>query len=458
MPAVSALGNQRPLGYRQRMNEHRTGYSRYVLVVLLFGYALNSFDRSILSLLLEPIRQEFGVSDSQLGLLSGLAFAAFYSTLAIPIAVLADRWHRRNVLVLSVLIWTLMTALCGWAGSFAALLLARIGVGIGEAGANPSSHSLIAEYFPPERRATALGIYALGAPAGAMLAGLAGGWGSENLGWRGTMMLAGAPGLLLVPLLLLTVAEPAKRAREITERPDMVPLREVLQFLWSRPSFRHLCLACSLHSVAMYGASSFIPAYLSRSHGWSGGEVGQLVAMIGMAGLAGTFLGGVLSDRLGTRHREPRWQLWLPGIATLAVTPLQLVCYLGDGAAMTTAFLLSGFLSLVFFGPSFATVQALAASRMRAVAAAVLLFSKAIIGMGTGPLLVGFASDLLAPVAQSHSLRLALLLVPLFNVWAGVHFFRAAQYFRDDLARGATAPPLPAPAAGPVSLSRSRAG
>jgi MFS family permease len=397
------------------------------------------------------------VSDAQLGLLTGLAFAAFYSTLAIPIAVLADRWHRRNVLMLSVLLWTLMTALCGLAGSFAALVLARIGVGIGEAGANPASHSLIAEYFPLDRRATALGIYALGAPAGAMLAGLAGGWGGEHLGWRGTLLLAGAPGLLLVPLLL-TVAEPAKVARATPKQTDTVPLRDVLHFLWSRPSFRHLCLACSLHSVAMYGAASFIPAYLARSHGWSGVQAGQLVAMIGLAGLAGTFLGGLLSDRLGARQREPRWQLWLPGIATLAVTPFQVVCYLGDGAAMTTAFVLSGLLSLIFFGPSYATVQALAAPQMRAVAAAVLLFSKAIIGMGTGPLLVGFASDLLAPVAQSNSLRAALLLVPLFNVWAGVHFFRAARHFRDDLARGDAGPPHEIPISGSVSLSRSRAG
>ncbi len=436
------------------MNRVRPGYSHYVLAVLLAGYVLNSLDRSILSLLLEPIRREFGASDTQLGLLSGLAFAAFYSTLAIPVAVLADRWHRRNVLVLSVLLWTFMTAMCGLAGSFLALLLARIGVAIGESGANPASHSLIAEYFSADRRATALGTYALGASVGTMLAGLVGGWGGEHLGWRGTMLLAAAPGVLLVPLLL-TVAEPQRALPREASTRTALPLREVLRFLWARPSFRHLCLACALHAVAMYGASSFIPAYLARSHGWSGREIGQLVAMIGLAGLAGTFLGGLLTDRLGARHQEPRWQLWLPGAATLLVVPVQVLCYLGSGTAMVIAFLCSSLLSLVFFGPSYATVQALAAPQMRAVAAAVLLFSKAMIGMGTGPLLVGLASDALSPLAQSGSLRLGLLLVPLFNLWAGIHFFRAGRHLRADLAR------TDAPGDSPqelAMLSRSRAG
>jgi predicted MFS family arabinose efflux permease len=207
----------------------------------------------------------------------------------------------------------------------------------------------------------------------------------------------------------------------------------------------------------MYGAQSFIPAYLTRSHGWNGNEVGQLIAMLGLAGLAGTFLGGLLTDRLGARRREPRWQLWLPGAATLAVVPEQVLCYLGNGSAMVVAFLFSSLLSLVFFGPSYATVQALAAPQMRAVAAAVLLFSKAMIGMGTGPLLIGLASDALAPIAQASSLRLGLLLVPLFNLWAGFHFFRAGRHLRADLAR-TDAPGDLSQGSLAAILNRSRAG
>ena len=428
----------------QRAGDFGTGYSRYVLAVLLFGYALNSFDRSILSLLLEPIRAEFGVSDTQLGLLTGLAFAAFFSTLAIPIAALADRWHRRNVLALAVLMWTLMTALCGLAGSFAALLLARMGVAVGEAGGNPPSHSLLADYFPPERRATALGIYALGAPAGSMLAGLFGGWGSENLGWRGTLVMAGAPGLLLVPLLFFPGAEPGRPASPAAAAPPAAPpLPAALWFLWSQLSYRHLCLGSALHSLSMYAASSFIPAYLARSHGWEPGSAGKLVAMIGLAGLLGAFLGGYVTDRLRKLTGDVRWQLWLPGLATLACAPVQVLCYLGSGVPMVIAFMFSSLLSMIFFGPAFATAQSLAQPRMRAVAAAVLMFSTAMIGMGFGPLLVGIASDQLAPALQQHSLRFGLLIVPLVNLWAAVHFFRATRHLGTDLARATDAAATP---------------
>lgn len=419
------------------MNAARPGYRGYVLAVLLAGYTLNSFDRSVLNLLLEPIRLEFGVSDTQLGLLSGLAFAAFYATLSIPIARLSDRWNRRNVLALSILLWTVMTALCGVAASFAMLLLARMGVAIGQSGASPTSHSLIADYFPAERRATALGIYTLGAAAGSMLAGLFGGWGAANLGWRSTLLFAAAPGLLLVPLLFLTVAEPA-RTPHPGEGASAVPsLRSAAAFLWSKRSFRHLCLACALHSLAMYASASFNPSYLSRTHGWSGSTIGALVATLGLTGLIGTFLGGFVADRMDERRRDARWLMWVPGIATLCVIPVQLVVYLGAGAPMVAAFLFSSLLSLVYFGPSYATVQALARPRMRAVAASLLLSSKAIIGMGLGPLLVGLVSDALAPTVGTQSLRMGLVLVPVFNLWAVAHFFIGARYLREDLQRPA---------------------
>lgn len=409
------------------------GYSRYVLTLLLLAYTLNSFDRSILALLLEPIGREFGASDTQLGLLSGLAFGLVYSTLAIPIAALADRWHRRNVLVLSIVLWSVMTSLCGLAAGFCTLLLARIGVAAGQSGNNPASHSLIASYFPAEGRATALGILALGAPAGAMLAGWFGGWGSEQLGWRTTIMLAGVPGMLLAPLLLFTVAEPPL-PRAQSGNASAPALRSTVNALWNQPTFRHLCIASALHSLSMYAASSFNPAYLARSHDWDGGQIGALIALAGAAGLTGALLGGVLTDRLG-RRGEVRWQLWVPAVATLCVTPVQIVAYLGSGPLMVAALLASSLLSLMFFGPSYATAQALATPRTRSVAASVLLFSKAIIGMGLGPLLVGTTSDLLGPVAREDSLRFGLLLVPLFNIWAAMHFFHAARHLRADLSQ-----------------------
>jgi predicted MFS family arabinose efflux permease len=417
----------------------KPAYGRYVLAVLLLAYMLNSFDRSILAQLLVPIGREFNASDTQLGLLSGLAFGLFYSTLAIPVAALADRWSRRNVLLLSMGLWTLMTSLCGLASSFLLLLLARTGVAIGQSGNNPASHSLLASYFPPQRRASALGIVALGAPAGALLAGLFGGWGSEALGWRHTIIVAGLPGLVLVPLMLFTVREPP--LPPVTPTTPAPPLRQTFATLWSLTAFRHLCIASALHSLSMYAASSFNPSFLSRSHGWDGGQIGQLTALAGIAGLAGALFGGLVTDRLGTRRGEARWQLWVPAVATLAVAPVQVVAYLGSGSLMVAALLASSMLSLVFFGPSYATAQALATPRTRAVAASLLLFSKALIGMGLGPLLVGTASDLLAPLAQEHSLRLGLLLVPAFNVWAALHFFHAARHIRTDIAAPAAAVP-----------------
>jgi len=429
------------------MFELRPRYRNYVLCVLMFGYVLNSFDRSILGILLEPIKLEFGVSDMYLGLLSGIAFAAFYATLGMPIAYWADRSNRRNVLALAILVWSAMTALCGLAASFLILVLARIGTAIGEAGGSPPSHSLIADYFSAERRGTALSIYALGAPAGAMLGGLLGGLGNELFGWRVTFILAGVPGLLLAPLVLATIVEPRAAAQRAARRaatagetrcdassPLAPPFREVIRFLSQRPSFRHLCFACALHAMALYGAGTFNAAFLIRSHGWGTADVGALLALMGAFDLAGTLLGGVLADRLSTQQRESRWYMWVPAAATLLLVPFQVAAYLSAGTAVVVAcFALGGFLGAVFFGPSFATAQALAAVRMRAVVASVLIFVKTMIGLGIGPLLIGRASDLLMPAAGQHSLRYALLLCGLFNIWSALHFVLGAAHLRADL-------------------------
>lgn len=414
-------------------------YRNYVLGVLLAGYLLNSFDRSILSLLLEPIKAEFALADVQLGLLGGLAFAAFYSTFGIPVALWADRSSRRNVLALSVFVWSATTILCGFAASFLMLALARIGTAIGEAGGNPTSQSLISGFFPPERRATALGLFALGAPAGSMLAGLLGGLGSDTLGWRMTFVLAGLPGMLLAPLIFFTVMEPRTSAHGVSRLAQASgsspSFRYVFASLWQRPSFRHLCLGCALHAVALYGAVTFNAPFLSRSHGWTGTEIGKLVALIGAFGMAGTFFGGFIADRLSIRYREQRWSLWVPALASLALPPVQLVCYLSDRTGqIIAAFCVSGLLGTIFFGPSFAMTQALAPERMRAVAASVLIFVKTMIGMGLGPLLIGAMSDRLVAASGDHSLRYALLTAAVCNLWSSVHFMLAARTLRADVA------------------------
>lgn len=407
--------------------------SSYMLVLLTAGYVLNSLDRSIMGVLLEPIGREFGASDTQLGLLTGLAFAAFYSVVGIPIAAWADRSSRRTVIGVSMVVWSIATICCGLAVSFVLLLLARIGTAIGEAGGTPPSHSLISDHFPTNRRATALAIYSLGAPLGATLAGLWGGFGNEWLGWRWTLILAGVPGLLLAPLILLTIAEPPRSDSQ--PRSDLAAaFTSTARHLGTRRSFRHLFLACALHNIAIHSTSTFNATFLIRSHAWDTSDAGQLIAVLGICAALGTLLGGVLADRASHRFGDERWLLWVPAWATLAAIPLQVAAYLAPGTAQVSVLLpAAAMLSMIFFGPAFAVGQSLAAPHMRAVTTSVLLFGMAMIGHGLGPLTVGLISDQLTPVVHQHALRYALLLAPAINLWSVAHFFLAARSLRQEL-------------------------
>jgi MFS family permease len=329
-----------------------------------------------------------------------------------------------------------MTLLCGLAPTFFMLLLARAGTAVGEAGGSPPSHSLISDYFTAARRGTAMSVFALGAPAGAVLSGLLGGIGNEMFGWRATLVLAGIPGLLLAPLVLFTVTEPRSIVTAGVPKAGspVFTLREVAAFLWQRRSFRHLCCATALHSLVIYGTTIFNAPFLARSHQWNSTDIGKLVALTGVVGMFGTFAGGLLADRCSARRSDQRWYLWVCGLATLLMAPFEWIAYLGlQPPTVVIALSLCGLLGMAFFGPVFATTQALAPPGMRAVAAAVLIFVQTMIGLGLGPLLVGGISDMLQPVVGAQSLRYALLVPAVFNCWAAVHFFLGARYLRDDL-------------------------
>lgn len=413
-------------------------YRNYALAVLFMGYVVNFIDRSILAILLEPIKLDLELNDTQLGLLGGLAFALFYTTLGIPIAALADRWSRVKILSIAMIIWSGMTALCGMAQSFLMLLAARIGVGVGEAGASPPSHSLISDYFPIEKRATALSIYALGIPFGSMIGNLVGGWGAEELGWRHTFVLVGLPGILIALFIWFTLREPPRGMADAAMAPSTSqaapPVKQVLGLLWQRVSFRHLSVAAGLHSFVGYGAGTWNAPFLIRSHEMPIAEVGSWLALISGIGAIGTFLGGYLADKLAARSQDRRWYLWVPGYATLAMVPFQFVAYLYGGIwAVIPCLGLVAVLGGMYLGPSFAMTQALVTLRMRALASATLLFMLNIIGMGLGPYLVGVASDLLAPEFATDSLRYALCLAVLVNVWAALHYFVGARSLRRDL-------------------------
>ena len=419
--------------------EYTQPYRRYALGVLLLGYIVNFVDRQILSILLDPIKAELTLNDTQLGLLGGLAFAFFYSTLGVPIAALADRWSRVKVLSIAMVIWSAMTAMCGLVSSFWQLLIARIGVGVGEAGASPPSHSLISDYFPVETRATALSIYALGIPIGSMIGNFVGGWGADNLGWRSTFILVGLPGIAVALLIFLTLREPPRGLSEATDHTrlnDEPPpaMGRVLSFLWSKRSFRHLSIACGLHAFVGYGVGTWNPPFLGRIHEVSSTEIGFWLGIISGVGAIGTFLGGYLSDRFYDRSSDRRWYLWVPAVSTLVMVPFQLTAYLyGSLWAVLGSLMLVAILGGMYLGPAFALTQALVTLRMRAVASAILLLVLNLIGMGLGPFFVGVISDLLEPRFGIEALRYALCCAVLVNAWSAIHYFIGTRTVQQDI-------------------------
>ncbi|MEK9748925.1 MAG: MFS transporter [Pseudomonadales bacterium] len=406
----------------------------YALSVLVVVYTFNFIDRQILSILLEPIKQDLGLSDSALGMLTGFAFALFYATLGIPIARFADRGNRRNLIALALTIWSGMTALSGLAQNFWHLLLARIGVGVGEAGCSPPAHSMIADYFPAENRATALGIYSLGIPFGILFGFIAGGWLNEFFGWRVAFFVVGIPGVLLALLVRYTLREPPRgmaegRVAEV-EQPTVM---ETFRFLWSKRSFRHMAVGGGLTAFVGYGVVTWVPSFLIRSYGMSTGDVGTYLGLIlGIPGGIGIALGGYLADRYGAR--DTRWYLWVVAVALIACVPLSFGVYLSATAFASLIFLIIPILLGNFYqATTFSQTQGLVSLRMRSVAAAVLLFILNIIGLGAGPQAVGILSDVLQPQYGDESLRYALLILSLVNVWSAYHYYLAGKYLKDDL-------------------------
>lgn len=407
---------------------------RYALSILVVVYTFNFIDRQILSILLEPIKNELGLSDSQLGLLTGFAFALFYATLGIPIARFADRSNRRNLIAAALGIWSAMTALSGLAGNFWHMLAARIGVGVGEAGCSPPAHSLIADYYPADRRATALGIYSLGIPFGILFGFIAGGWMNEVFGWRAAFFVVGIPGIFLAVLVRFSLREPPRGMAEGKSlEGDQPSIKETFAALWAKRAFRHLSIGGGLTAFVGYGVTTWFPSFLIRSHGMETGEVGTYLGLIlGIPGGIGIVLGGYLADRFGAR--DTRWFLWIVTVALLVSVPFAVAMYLADSAyAALGLMILPVMLGNFYQATTFSQTQGLVSLRMRAVAAAVLLFILNIIGLGLGPQFVGMLSDYLAPTYGVESLRYALLIAGLLNVWAAVHYYFAGRHLEADL-------------------------
>jgi MFS family permease len=357
--------------------------------------------------------------------------------MGVPIARLADRWSRVNVLSLAIGLWTLATAACGGAWNYLSLFTFRSLTAVGEAGGSPPSHSLIADYFPISKRATALAIYAMAVPVGTAIGSFVSGHANVAFGWRMTFVLVGVPGVLVALLAKLTIKEPPRGYSDGPgkKRPDAPPFFEVFGFLLTRRSFMHMSLAAALHSVVWYAGSIWNATFFVRYHSMNTAIAGNYLAIFALIGAIGTFAGGFLSDRLSTRHDDKRWYMWVPGIGCVIMVPLQFVSYLApDMTLVVPAFSLMVMLASMFFGPSFAVAQSVATLRMRAVSASVLLFIQTIIGLTFGPLFAGAISDYLTPsVGNATSLAYGLVIVGLANVWAAVHYYLGGRNYREDL-------------------------
>jgi len=403
--------------------------------MLTVAYAFNFIDRQILVILQESIKAEMGLSDAQLGLLSGFSFALVYITAGIPIAFWADRGNRRNIISVAVGVWSGMTVLSGYALNYGQLLVARIGVGIGEAGGSPPAHAMISDYYAPSQRGTAMGVYSAGLHCGIFVGFLLGGFISEWLGWRAAFMVVGVPGILFAILFRLTVNEPPRGRWESAAAASYRPsLRETVQLLARYRSFWYIAAATGLTAFAGYGNGNFAPSFFMRSHGLSGSEVGVLMAFAGGgSGLAGTLLGGYLADRMG--KRDPRWYAWLPALAGCIALPLSFPYLLVDDIRIVIVLLFIVNMMLnTYLGPCLAISHTLVPPAMRALTSAILFFVLNLIGLGMGPLTAGLLSDYFTSIYGEDGLRYAMLVVGMISSIGILFFVLAARRIPADLA------------------------
>lgn len=383
-----------------------------VLVFLLLAYILNFLDRQILGILLEPIKTDLNFTDSQLGILTGPAFALVYSLFGIPFALLADRTSRSGVITASLALWSAFTALCGTATGFWQLFLFRLGVGLGEAGGVAPSYALIAERFPPAKRGRALGIFSLGVPIGLGLGAVIGSWIAQNFDWRTAFLAMGIAGLVLAPIFKFVVRDPPRVAGAAP--PSMGTLVATFPLVARKPSFWLLALGASLSSLCGYGLATWVASILIRSFGMSLVGAGQFLgSLLLIGGTAGVFLGGLLADRLG--GKDKRWYAWLPAIAWLITAPLYALGLLIEDLTLVWALLLiPNALNILWLGPITTAVQHLVEPAKRATASASFLLINNLIGLGVGPLLIGLISDTLKSTYGAESLRYAALAVLVF--------------------------------------------
>lgn len=416
----------------------RPGYRNFVLGLLTVVYVFNFLDRQIVNILGDAIIRDLGLSDTQFGMLSGIAFAAIYATLGMPIARWADASVRRNIIALAVAVWSSMTVLCGAAQNFWQMFLARAGVGVGEAGGSPPAHSIISDVFPANKRATALSIYSLGIYGGVLVGYVAGGYLASEFSWRVAFVVVGLPGLILALMVRFLVHEPPRGLAEARSDVEPAAFTEVVNILWVRRTFRHIALGCALHAFVTYGLSAFLPIFLVRVHSMPIEQIGAILGLVaGIGGLLGTYGGGFLSDRLANRYDDSRWHIWVPLISTIAAIPFYWysLIFAQSGVAAAVTWFVPSVIGGMYLGPCLSMTHGLVGLRMRAQASAILFFVLNLIGLGLGPMMTGMLSDSLRPDFGDLSIRYALVTMVLVNIWCAGHYYLATRTLREDLAR-----------------------
>jgi len=414
-------------------NPTSTTYRSYVMFILVVVYTFNFIDRQIVGILAIPIKADLGLTDTQLGLMGGLAFALFYTALGIPVAMLADRGSRTWIMTIALTIWSGMTAVCGLAQNFWHLFLARLGVGIGEAGGVAPAYSLISDYFPSRQRARALSVYSFGIPIGSALGIVFGGLIASKIDWRYAFFAVGLAGLVISPVFKLTVAEPQRgQFDEGRANAAAVPLSAIVRKLLNKPSFWTISLGAAASSMMGYGLFFWLPSFLVRSFGLELLDASLYYgAILLVGGIAGTWLGGSLADRFGADNRGA--YVLIPAIAFVATVPFYVIAIMSTNLIATFfAMLVPTALGLAWLGPVLSAIQHVVPPNMRATASAIFLFVNNLIGIGAGTVALGIISDSLQAQFGDDSLRYAILAGTGFYLVAALLFFVSAKRLGQD--------------------------
>jgi MFS family permease len=433
---MSIIENVQEIVQPKEVARERTSSRSLVLGLLLLVAIVNLIDKAIFTVLVDPIKHEFALSDAQLGLLGGLAFGLLFSLAGIPLGIVADRGNRRNLVTICMAFWSVATIACGMAGNFLQLLVLRLLVGAGESGSSPAALSMISDLYPARERATAVAWYYLATPIGAAIALSLGGWAVHEYGWRFTLMLAGLPGLILSVFMVMLIREPIRRKEDgAADHSDAPPLRQTLAYIASQKSLLHVMAAITLVTIAINGFGMWMFPFFTRVDHLSPAAAGwQISLATNPASAVGMLVSAMIADKLA--RREERWRVWTPAIIVAACLPAAIATVMATNAAVGLGF--AGiwlFGATAWYGIGYGVCQSLVEPRMRATLTSILLLLTTLVGFGLGPLLTGLISDALAPAVGVRSIGYGMVGTNFLTLWAALHFLLASRSLKANLAR-----------------------